>query len=293
MAKFRGAFRRVSRMAVDDFIRSARARALSLARSEQPYVLWGNEPMNGGNFLFLWATAWSRRRWAGEEWRVRFKPKMQPWLDEFPGLRDLTVQEADVHWRQRRTVEWGQHAGRDFLLPDLRAFVREVLIPGSRFPDRWGSVTPDALVINVRRGDYYSNPHYRERYGMDVEGFVRAALRKARVDAGPVVFVSDDPAWCRKHLRHLVPWTVPQVMPEPHEIFQDLAQLSAARHLVLANSTFSYWGGYIASARGPEVRPRQVLAPLFLARGIYEYNESPLLLPEWLGVPEDEYAAGR
>ena len=269
----------------------ARARTLSAVRTREPAVLWGNEPMNGGNYLFLWVTAWSRQKHSGEQWLVRYKPKMQPWLDEFPGLKALTVLEEHVNWRQRRTVEWGQEAGTDFLLPDIRAFVREVLLPGSRFPERWETITPEATVVNVRRGDYYSVPRYRQRYGFDVESYVRVALDRKLADRdGPVVFVSDDPAWCLEHLAGAVPWTTPTVMPGPHDPFQDLAQLSAARQLVLANSTFSYWGGYIASARPPQDRPVRTVAPLFLARDLYVYNESPLLLPEWLAVPEDEYA---
>lgn len=263
-----------------------------MVRRQEPFVLWGNEPMNGGNYLFLWATAWSRQQWAGERWLVRHKPKMEPWLREFPGLEALTVRESDIGWRQRRTVEWGQHAGRDFFLPDLKEFARRVLLDGSLFAERWDSVVPDATVINVRRGDYYSNPVHHARYGMDIEGYVRVALeRHVPEHDGPVVFVSDDPDWCREHLSHLVPWTEPQTLPDPHDMFQDLAQLSHARHLVLANSTFSYWGGYIASSRPPGQRPRRIIAPMFLARDMYEYHESPLLLAEWQGVPADEYDA--
>ena len=263
---------------------------LSLVRRRQPYVLWGNEPMNGGNYLFLWATAWARSRREGVEWRVRFKPKMEPWLQEFPALQELTVRQEDVSHLQRRTVEWGQDVGRDFFLAELKEFVRDVLLHGSGFPDRWTTVTPGATVVNVRRGDYYTNPRHRARYGFDIPGYVRAAL--ARVDDGgttPLVFVSDDPGWCLRELAPLVPGRDVSVMPAPHDMFQDLAQLSAARHLILANSTFSYWGGYIASARSRTARPKDVIAPLFFARDIYAGDESPLILGEWTAIPEDEY----
>ncbi|MDT1847497.1 alpha-1,2-fucosyltransferase, partial [Acinetobacter baumannii] len=101
---------------------------------------------------------------------MRYKPKMQPWLQEFPALWRLTVKEEDVSFLQPRTVEWGHDINEDFLYPDLKAFCREVLLAGSDFPRRWGTVVPDATVVNVRRGDYYSVPEHRAKYGMDIRG---------------------------------------------------------------------------------------------------------------------------
>ncbi|MCV7523613.1 alpha-1,2-fucosyltransferase [Micrococcus luteus] len=269
------------------------ALALRTVRHREPAVIWGNEPMNGGNFLFLWATAWARHRATGTRWVVRYKPKMQPWLQEFPALWRLTVKEEDVSFLQPRTVEWGHDINEDFLYPDLKAFCREVLLAGSDFPRRWGTVVPDATVVNVRRGDYYSVPEHRAKYGMDIRGYLSAALRALGAPAdSPVVLVSDDPAWCVENLSDLFGDASVTTMPEPHDMFQDLAQLSAARRLILANSTFSYWAGYLATSRPRGERPERVVAPLFFGRH-YPYGESALLLPEWLAIPADEYEQER
>jgi len=250
--------------------------------------------MNGGNYLFLWATAWARTRREQVQWLVRYKPKMEPWLAEFPALRALTVREEDIGFLQYRTIEWGQDVGKDFFLAELKEFVHEVLLVGSRFTERWDQVFQEATVVNVRRADYYSNPRHRARYGFDVEGYVDAAL--SRVDdsaSSPVIFVSDDPTWCMEKLAPRLVDVETFAMPSPHDMFQDLAQLSNARNLILANSTFSYWGGYIASARPAGQRPRRVIAPLFFARELYAGEESPLLLGEWMGIPDDEYGSSR
>lgn len=248
--------------------------------------------MNGGNFLFLWVTAWARQRSTGVSWLVRYKPKMEPWLQEFPRLRELTVTEDKVSFFQSRTVEWGHEINVDFLYPDLKQFCRDMLLQGSAFSDRWGTVTPGATVVNVRRGDYYSNPEFRRHYGFDVREFVRVAIEEIDSPGGaPVVFVSDDPDWCVTHLSDLFAGGDVRVMPSPHDMFQDLAQVSSADNLILANSTFSYWGGYLASSRPPGQRPRRVVAPLFFGRH-YPYSESALLLPEWLAVPGDRYGEG-
>lgn len=288
--------------ALPERFRTLVAAALGRVRTAEPSVLWGNEPMNGGNLLFLWATAWARHQETGARWVVRYKPKMDPWLAEFPALAELTVAESEIGFRQHRTLGWGQDVGVDFQLSHLKEFCRTVLLSGSDFPDRWASVHRDAVVINVRRGDYYSVPEHRRRYGFDVPAYVAAALEEAGgvgrkpgdlswLGDRPVVAVSDDPQWCRDHLSHLVPGPL-ETMPEPHDMFQDLAQISAAQVLILANSTFSYWGGYLASSRPVRERPQRVIAPVFFARETYHAAESPLLLPEWLGLPEDRYTEG-
>jgi len=278
---------------VKDLARLGLATVLAPVRRRQPYVIWGNEPMNGGNYLFLWATAWARHQSSGVRWQVRYKPKMEPWLQEFPALRALTVREEDVSFLQPRTVEWGQNVQRDFLYPELKRFCREFLLQGSRFPQRWDTVTPDATVINVRRGDYYSNPAFRQNYGFDVKKYVAEALKQLEPTPGaPTVLVSDDPDWTLQNLQDLVADSPVSVMRQPHDMFQDLAQLVMAKNLVLANSTFSYWGGYLASSLPPERRPRRIVAPLFFGRH-YPYGESDLLLPEWLAIPGDLYGEGK
>lgn len=46
----------------------------------------------------------------------------------------------------------------------------------------------------------------------------------------------------------------------------DLRIVAGARRVVLANSTFSYWGGYTALALPRAERPRSILAPLHFNR---------------------------
>lgn len=270
-------------------LHQVKALALSRIRTARPYVIWGAEPMNGGNFLYLWATAWARRRERGESWVVRYKPKMEPWLNEFPALRPLTVNESEIGWRQRRTVEWGQQINKDFRFKDIRDFARELLLTSDTFQARMKGRPSDAVVVNIRRGDYYSDPRNRAVFGFDIPGYVAAALDRVPGDETQrIVVVSDDPDWCAHHLRSLLERGDVAYMPDSHDMFEDLAQLTVGRHLVLANSTFSYWGGYMASARAPHLRPRSVQAPLHFNR-LYSDGESPLLLPEWRAIPDDEF----
>lgn len=269
--------------------RDIAAGVLATVRRADPPVIWGAEPMNGGNFLYLWATAWARRRETGRPWLVRYKPTMEPWLTEFPALRDLTVREDDVSFRQERTVEWGQQTYQDWFFRDLLDFTRERLLTSNGFQARLKQVDRGAVVVNVRRGDYYSDPVHRANYGFDIPGYVRAAVsRVPEADLERIVLVSDDVDWCQRNLGFLADHASVHTLPGPHDMFDDLAQIAGGRHLILANSTFSYWGGYLSSALPPQVRARSVQAPLHFTR-LYARGESPLLLPQWRAIPDDEF----
>jgi len=112
--------------------------------------------------------------------------------------------------------------------------------------------------------------------------------RIPRDEAGRIILVSDDVDWCRENLGFLSAWGDVGTIPGEHDMFDDLAQLAGGRHLVLANSTFSYWGGYLASAMPPSDRPQSVQAPLHFNR-LYARGESPLLLPQWQAIPDDAF----
>jgi hypothetical protein len=72
-------------------------------------------------------------------------------------------------------------------------------------------------------------------------------------DQGIRVFVfSDDPGWVRENLRIAAPMTV----LEGNSVDQgyvDLEFMRHCRHHIVANSSFSWWGAWLASAPGQRV----------------------------------------
>lgn len=106
----------------------------------------------------------------------------------------------------------------------------------------------DALVLNIRRGDYYTNPDLQRRYDLDAHEHVRQAQALLGYAPGArpaAVIVSDDVPWSQEHLSDLATLT-PLTPPRQASMFNDLAALATASTLVLANSTFSYWGQFIS-----------------------------------------------
>ncbi|MCF6376281.1 alpha-1,2-fucosyltransferase [Nocardioides KLBMP 9356] len=229
-----------------------------------------------GNLLYFWLHA-DIQAAAGRDVRVLHNAHVAAWDPIWPELRPRFG--ADVVRRTDRLLNVPpthfQQFGRDFSRSELDAFVRTRLLT-PEFISLAPDPDPNLLVVNVRRGDYYSNDEYRARYAMDIARYVRRAvdLAAARASISHVAIVSDDPRWCLDHLDFLGglgPVRIVSGDPADH-----LAFLSSARHLVLANSTFSYWGAYLAGVRSDSPT---VVAPAFHAVDIndgYAWQLDPI-----------------
>lgn len=103
----------------------------------------------------------------------------------------------------------------------------------------------DSVGLHVRRGDFVSLDHAAQMHGLCSIDYYRRAIdlvRNSRPQCRFIVF-SDDPEWARAELP-LDPSSVFVTGngPSPE---QDLALMSACKHHILANSSFSWWAGWL------------------------------------------------
>lgn len=223
------------------------------SRRAAPEVQYPPLSVRGGNILYYWQWAHLQRA-GGSRAVVLETPQMHAWLDEFPALRDLTVDESDVRLLDRRVFATRHHFGSSFTAAQNQAFCRWLLERSPAFRDRISTarseIGPETCVVNVRRGDYYSVPEFRREFAIDIKSHVTQALEVLH-DEGrettDLLVVSDDPQWCRDVLAPHLP-AEPRFVSWRRSMFDDLAVLASARSLVLANSTFSYWGSHLALA---------------------------------------------
>jgi hypothetical protein len=117
--------------------------------------------------------------------------------------------------------------------------------------------TTNSVCVHVRRGDYVSDPYILENVGLCGLDYYRAALDliRSRISSPTFFVFSDDPEWTRQNLP----------VPEPRHFvthnygisdWEDLRLMSACKHYVIANSTFSWWGAWLST--NPE---KIVIAP--------------------------------
>ena len=241
---------------------AVRATAEGLVRRGPREVVWTPPYMGVGNLLYLalWSDADPVDR------RFLRTPRLEPWLETFPSLAELTVSPQEVrHTDVRRsavTESYGRF-GEDFSKEQLHDFVCRRLLRA------FEPVDSDRVVVNVRRGDYYTDHTVRGYFAFDVDAYLRVALPRV-VDQRPVSsvhVVSDGLDWCRTRLGWVeTELGLPLTFATGSEgAAGDLVTVATARRLVVTNSTFSYWGAYVRDVLYPGSHA-DVWAPRFFSR---------------------------
>lgn len=238
-----------------------------------------------GNFLYYWLRAEIEQS-RGRDYRVLHAPAMEPWLAELPAVRErLVIGPGDLRFSDRRIASestWVDRFGTDFSREQLHGFIGEYLI-GSALLGARRTAEPRVLVVNVRRGDYYSDLALRGFYGFDIQGYIETALPLAAASRGPidtVRVVSDDVEWCQVKLDRIIRGYSGEIdycpaTDSPQENFRRVANAS---RIVGTNSTFTYWAGYVSNVlHGSD---SQVVMPDFHARHL-NGGRAYQLDPEW------------
>lgn len=257
--------------------------ARRLMRVGKRTIIWAPESGVGfGNVLYAWLHVHQQQA-SGADCRLLPPPHMDPWRELFPTLwTDLSIRREDVRATDRRDWVWNSRFGRDFTRAELHGFVRAHLAPA--LVDR--AADGGTVTINVRRGDYYSQPHFRGTYSFDIAAYVEAALAEAQKQGAfdRVVVVSDGIEWCRLKLDALLREHAEAITYVEGESPQDnFVRVAAARRLIGTNSSFSYWGGYVSNVlHGAD---SQVIMPRFHAR-LGESPDAYQLDPAWTIVED-------
>jgi hypothetical protein len=174
---------------------------------------------------------------------------------------------------------WQSERYFDDVADRIRAEVLPRQEPGGASRLRAEAMRADrSVAVHVRRGDYITNPHAAAFHGTcDLAYYAAAAALVAARVPDPHFFVfTDDRDWARAHL-HL-PGRFTLVDDHgPAEGHLDLWLMRQCRHHVIANSSFSWWGAWLAGGED-----HLVVAPdrWFTAR-----PRPPHLLPAgWLAL---------
>jgi hypothetical protein len=146
----------------------------------------------------------------------------------------------------------GYWIGERNFAPDVSSVVRSELRPRRTDAIKAGAAliaaAPQSVAVHVRRGDMVTDPGSAERFGsMPARYYERAAryIAERRQDCEFFVF-SDDPEWCEQTLD--LPGQM-RVMSGETEPFEDLALIAQCDHVVVPNSTFSWWGAWLGEKR--------------------------------------------
>jgi len=131
---------------------------------------------------------------------------------------------------------------------DIRAqftFVQPPDEENSRMLEAIGAA--NAVCVHVRRGDYVSVSDTNKRHGLCSIDYYQTAYKTLadRIPDLKIFVFSDDPAWVQENLHFPCP-TVYVTHNVGRQNSQDLRLMAACKHFIIANSTFSWWGAWLA-----------------------------------------------
>ena len=103
-----------------------------------------------------------------------------------------------------------------------------------------------SVALHVRRGDYVATESALHLVCTDAYYERALAHVRDRVSDAKVFVFSDDPAWCRERFAGEPSAVVVDLAASRNEAALDLWLMSRCRHHVISNSTYSWWGAWLA-----------------------------------------------
>lgn len=106
-------------------------------------------------------------------------------------------------------------------------------------------VKRDTIGVHIRRGDYLSSGHYMGLTPAYYRSGVLRLIAETGVRCGNIMVFSDDPDWCRAEIVPLLEGIAPVGIFEGGTV-PTLRAMKAMAGMVIPNSTFSWWGAWLA-----------------------------------------------
>ncbi len=135
----------------------------------------------------------------------------------------------------------------------------------------------NAVGVHVRRGDFVSNPKSNVIHGVCPPDYYRAAIRymAERIERPRFFVFSDDMAWVKAQLKLDSPWQAVE-HNQGADGYNDMRLMGLCQHHIIANSSFSWWGAWLA------VNPSKiVIAPKQWFQNA-PHDISDLVPPGWI-----------
>ncbi len=163
---------------------------------------------------------------------------------------------------------------------ELRHQVRDVQAPSAWYEETRNRLSSMGswVAIHVRRGDYKDWP------GMPVADVYYSRALELLMDLGirqQILVFSDEPelASAMPIWRNFRDVTFIDEGPASQPV-ETMLLMSLASHLIIANSTFSWWSAWLGSAEG-----RRVIFPWPWGDNAFENRD--LIPPSWIGIGRD------
>lgn len=112
--------------------------------------------------------------------------------------------------------------------------IKDEIIKDFTFKYTFEKPFEEYISIHVRRGDYINQPDYHPTCSLE---YYKNSLSLIN-DSIPIVVFSDDILWCKENIKA-------DLYMENTTNTQDLYLMTMAKHNIIANSSFSWWGAWL------------------------------------------------
>lgn len=228
-----------------------------------------------GNLLYFYLHCYIMKQ-RGKEVYILHTTTMDYWLKYFPLLNDFVVYSEDfkIYDNLDYFTSYYQNFGEDFTLNELNDFIKKYIVREEFFSN---SKSEERTVVNIRRGDFYSTDTVSPSQFDQVEYVKKVFGKNLSLTALPIFVISDDIVLCRQELSFIERFNQLHFLPNNGPI-DDFIAICNAKNLIVTNSTFSYWGGYVSKFLN---KNNKVIAPDFGAT-FYKNNLAIQLHPSWV-----------
>jgi len=203
----------------------------------------------------------------------------EPSFSYWSGFASLTAPAyLEGYWQQEAYfVDVAETIRKDFAFPALNHHEAEGLA-AEIFSSSNG------VCVHIRRGDYAENKATNQFHGLCSPAYYEKALLTLSEKLGSslrLFIFTDDPAWASKNFdAQGYPALVVDFPEHQDKPWHDMHLMSLGAHHVIANSSFSWWGAWLAEGNN---RGGVTIAPehWFAAKAIR--NDSPVPA-RWLKI---------
>lgn len=115
----------------------------------------------------------------------------------------------------------------------------------------------DYIALHFRGGDYLNNKNTRDSHGVTGFNYFQSALGliRGQTNLDTLLIVTDTPSHINKNIEEFKDFEIKIVSSE--NLYVDLSIISKAKSVVMSNSSFSWWGAFIAD----KTLSAQIVAP--------------------------------
>lgn len=151
------------------------------------------------------------------------------------------------------------------LIRNIFTFRSEIFEESKEFLNKFKKET---VIINIRRGDYLKYPKH---HPLCNDLYLNEALNQFNGDYD-YICISDDIEWCKIRFPNIN-------YVETKNIYIQLCILTLADNIIMANSSFTWWGAWLNE------KTKKIIAPkLWFGEALKDHNTNDLYCNNWIKI---------